>query len=80
MKLTMIPITFGALGTIPKKLWMGTGGVGNRSISQGNPNYSIAKIGQNTEESSGDSRRLSVSQSPVKDYQLMLVWKTQNEQ
>ena len=35
-------------------------------------NYSMAKINQNTEKSPGDLRRIAVTQTPVKDYQLML--------
>ena len=31
------------------------------------PNYSIAKIGPNTEKSPGEMRRLTVTQNPVKD-------------
>ena len=31
-----------------------------------NANYSIVEVGQNTEKSSGDLRRLAVSQNPVK--------------
>ena len=37
--------------------------------------YSIIKIGQNTEKSPGDLRKL-VNQTPVKDDQLTLLWKT----
>ena len=33
-------------------------------------------IGQNTEKNSGDLRRLAVTQTPVKNQQPMLVWKT----
>ena len=38
--------------------------------------YRIIKIGQNTEKSSGDLRRLAVTQTPVQNYHLTLVWKT----
>ena len=34
------------------------------------PDYSIVEIGQNTEKSSGDLRKLAVTQTLVKDYQL----------
>ena len=37
------------------------------------PNNSTVKISQNTEKSPGDLRRLAVTQTPVKDHQLMLV-------
>ena len=40
------------------------------------PNNSIIENGQNTEKSSGDLRRLAVTQSPAKDYQRTLMWKT----
>ena len=37
------------------------------------PNDSIAKNGQNPEKSSGDLRRLAVTQTPVKNHQLTLM-------
>ena len=37
------------------------------------PNDSIIENGQNTEKSPGDFRRLAVTQTPVKDYQLKLM-------
>ena len=40
------------------------------------PNDSIIENGQNTEKSPGDLRRLSVTQTPVKNHWLMLMWKT----
>ena len=40
---------------------------GHDRTSEDYPNYSIVKIGQNTEKSPGDLRRLAVSQTPVKD-------------
>ena len=43
------------------------------------PNYSLIKFGLNTEENPGDLRRLAAIQTPVEDYQLMLVWKTLKE-
>ncbi len=39
------------------------------------PNDSIAKNGQNPVTSPGDLRRLAVSQTPVKNYQLTLMRK-----
>ena len=38
--------------------------------------YNIIKISQNTEKNPGDQRRLAVTQTPVENYQLMVVWKT----
>ena len=36
-------------------------------------NYYICETGQNTEKSPGDLRRLAVTQTPVKDHQLLLM-------
>ena len=41
--------------------------------SKDNLDYSIIKIGQNTEKSPGDLRRLAVMQTLVRKHQLMLV-------
>ena len=43
------------------------------------PNYNIIEVDQNTEESSGDMRRLAVTQPPVKDHLLTLVWETRKK-
>ena len=50
MKVIMTPAVNGVLGTIPK----GAGRVGNRRTNQDHPNYSIVKIGQNTEKNPGE--------------------------
>ena len=39
-------------------------------------NDSIAEDSQNPETSPGDLRRLAVTQTPVKNHQLTLMWKT----
>ena len=39
-------------------------------MSRDHPNYSIIENGQKREKSSGDSRRLAVSKTPVKNHQL----------
>ena len=54
----------------------GAGRLGNKRTSEDYPDYSIIKIGQNTEKNPGDFRRLAVTQTPGEDHQLMLVWKT----
>ena len=46
----------------------GTGGLGSWQRSGDHLNYNIIENGQNTEKSPGDLRRLSVTQSPVKDH------------
>ena len=48
-------------------------------MSGDHPNYYIIDIDQNTEKSPGDLRRLAATQTPVKDYQLMLMGKTLKE-
>ena len=66
MRMTAIPIIIGALGTAPKDLerelevWE----IGERIETI--QNYSIVKIGQNTEKSPGYLRRLAVIESSVK--------------
>ena len=50
-----------------------TGGLGNNWTGGGCPNYSIVEIGQNTEKSTGDMRRLVVTQTPVRNHLLTLV-------
>ena len=69
MRVTMIPIVNGELKTIPKGLQMGTKRVENQTTNQGHPNYSISEIGQDTEKSHGDLRKLAVTQTPVKGNQ-----------
>ena len=49
------------------------GGLGNKRISGDNPNYNIIDIGQYTEKSPEDLKRLPVTQTPVKDHQLTLM-------
>ena len=50
-----------------------TGGLGNKSTSGDNPNYSIVEIGQNTKKSPGYLRRLAVIQIPVENHRLTLL-------
>ena len=63
------PIVIGALRTIPKGLVKGLENR-NQKTSGDHPDYSIIK---NTEKSLEDLRRLTVTQTPMKDHQLMLV-------
>ena len=51
MKVTVIPIVIGVLGTVTKGLVQG---LGNKRASGDQPNYSIAEISQNTKNSPGD--------------------------
>ena len=54
----------------------GTGRFGNKRISGDHPDYSIIKIDQNTEKSPGYLRKLALTQTPVRNHQLMPKWKT----
>ena len=74
MMATIIPIVNGAFGTVNKGLIIKEpGGLGSWWTSGDHPNDSIIENGQNTEKSPGDLRRLAVTQTPVKNYQLMLM-------
>ena len=53
-----------------------TWGIGNKRTSGDHSNYSLIKIDQNTEKSPGDLRGLAITQTPVRNHQLTLVWKT----
>ena len=70
MKVTVIPIVISVLGIVSKGL---VKGLEDLEISGDHPNYSIIKMGQNTEKNPEDLRRLAVTQIPVINHQLMLV-------
>ena len=59
-----------------QRIGKGTGRIGNKNTSGDHLNNSTIKVGQNTVKSLGDLRWLGVTQTPVKDYQLILMWKT----
>ena len=61
----------------PQRIVKETGRLGNKIV--GNPNYSIIMIGLNTEKSPGDLRRLVVTQTPEKDHQPTMEWKSLND-
>ena len=77
MKVIVIPVVIRALSAV--RIGKKTRRLGNKWTSGDHPNYSIAEIGQNNEKSRGDLRRLGVTQTPVKDHQLTLMWKTLKE-
>ena len=56
----------GTLGTVTKGLVVRTGELGNKRTSIDHPDYSIVEVGQNTEKSPGDLRRLAVTQTQWK--------------
>ena len=59
-----------------QRIIKGTGGLKNKRMNGDHPNYYIIKNGQNTEKSPGDSKRFAITQTPVKDHHLTLVWTT----
>ena len=67
MKVAIISIVIGALGTVTKGLVQGPKDLG--MTSGDSPNYSIVEIGQNTVKSPGDLMRLAVTQTPVENHQ-----------
>ena len=76
MKVTMIPIVIDALVNRHQRISIRTGGLANNRTSGDRPNYCIIEIGQNTEKSTDDLQRHAVTQSPVRNHQRTLVWKT----
>ena len=72
MKVMVIPVVIGALVTVTKELIEGSGGFGNKRTRTDHPNYRIINIGQNTEKSPGDLKRLAVTQTIIGNHQLAL--------
>ena len=72
----VIPIVTVMLEMVSKRLRRETKDIVNQRKNQDYPNYRIGEFSQNTEKCPGDLRRLAVTQTPVKDHQLTLVWKT----
>ena len=68
IKVTIVPIL---IGTITKGLLKGL-----EDLEFGGRVETIKMTGQNPETSPGDLRRLAVTQTPVKNHQLTLMWKT----
>ena len=74
--MTIIPILIGTFGTVTKGLLKGLEDLEVGGRVGDHPNYYIIENGQNTEKCPGDVRRLAVPQTPLKDHQLKLMWKT----
>ena len=66
-----MPVVISTLGTVTKELGKGLEELEIRTRDY--PNHRTVKIGQNTEMSPGDLKRLAAIQIPVKDHQLKLV-------
>ena len=71
MKMMETLIVIGTIGS-PQGLGKGVGRVGNWRTNQDHPNYILVEIGKNIQKNPGDVRRLAVTQTSVKDYQLTL--------
>ena len=56
----------------PQRLGKGAARLRNQRTSGDHSDYSMVKIGQNTEKSPVDLRRLTISQTPVKEHRLVL--------
>ena len=72
MKMTMIPVITGALGTITKSMVNRLEDLEITGQVETIPDYSIIKRGQNSNKSSRDLRRLAVTQTSVENHQLTL--------
>ena len=79
MKVTIMPIEIDAFGTVTKGLLKGLEELEVDWMSADHQNNNIIENGQNTEKSPGDLRRLDVTQTPAKDHQMSLMWKTPME-
>ena len=62
-----------------QRIIKGTGGHGNKRTSGDHPNNYFIENDQNTEKRPVYLRRLADTQNPMKDHQLMLMWKTLKE-
>ena len=56
-----------------------TGGFGNKTRSGEHPSCSVVKLDQSTKKSPQDLRRVAITQTPVENHQLTLVWDILNE-
>ena len=79
MKVKFIKILIGALGTAIKWLSKGLEDLEIRGRAETIQTTHIIEIGQNTEKGPGDLRISSVTQTPVKNRQLTLIWKTRGD-
>ena len=75
--MTVMPIVVCALGL--KNFGKDIRTVEDQWKNRDHLDHIIVEIGQNTEKSPGDLRRLAMTQTPLKDYQLMRVGKTCEE-
>ena len=73
--MTIILIVIGAFGTVTKGLLKGLGTWKLAEAGGDHPNDSIIENGQNTEKSPEDLRKLAITQTPMKNHRLTVMWK-----
>ena len=76
MKLTIVPIVIGALGTVTKELLKG---LEDLEVGGGVETIQTTALLRTARILRRVLRRLAVSQTPVKNHQLILMWKTLEE-
>ena len=76
MKMMIIPVVIGALGTIPKGLVKGLEDLKIRGQVKTILTTALLRLVRILIKTPGDLRRLAVTQTLVKNHQLMVVWKT----
>ena len=74
MKVTIVPIVIGALGTITNRLLKGL-----EDLEVGGRVETIQTTALLRTANPGDLRRLAIAQTPVENHQLTMMWKTLNE-
>ena len=73
MKMTVILILVGALGTPSKRFIKETAGTGAYRKNRNHIDHRMVKISLNTKQSPGDLKRLAVTQTSEKTHQLKLM-------
>ena len=68
MRVTVISIVFGALGTGFQRLGMEPGRIVNQRKNQCHPDNTVVENSQNTEKSPGDLSILANNQTPLKGH------------
>ena len=75
MKVTAIPIVIGVLCTVIK--WLVQWLEDLKKEDELRPsNILVTEIDQNAEKSPGDMKTVALTETPLKDHQLTLMWKT----
>ena len=75
MILTLLLIVIGAFGIVTNGLVQGLNNFEIKRRGGDHSNYRIVDTGYNTAKSPGEFRSLLILQTPMKEYQLMLMWK-----